>query len=51
MTDDLVKNLDALTAGAAASLNTQANRVLPAPAPVVAIPARVGTGQPKRPVS
>ena len=43
---DLAKNLDRLTAGQAAQLSTLARRVLPAPAPVVAIPARTGTAGP-----
>ena len=50
MNNDLVKNLDTLTAGAAAALSTQKNQVLKSPAPVVPIPARVGTGNPTRPV-
>ena len=46
MNDDLVKALDTLNT--AWRLSTQANRVLPAPAPTPAIPARSGTGQPTR---
>lgn len=46
MNADLVKNLDKLSGGAA--LSTQKNKVLKSPAPVVAIPARVGTGRPGR---
>lgn len=38
----LVQQLDALAKGAAAGLNTQQNRVLPAASPVPAIPPRVG---------
>lgn len=41
MTNDLVKTLDRLATGA--SLSTQANKVLPAPQPTQAIPARTGS--------
>jgi hypothetical protein len=43
---DLAKNLDRITAGQAAQLSTIKRRVLPPPAPVVAIPARTGTAAP-----
>lgn len=46
MPADLVKTLDTLAT--AVTLSTRINRVLPAPAPTPAIPARSGTGQPAR---